>query len=258
MESAIRIILVDGRELVRHGLRHMLEPEEDMKVVGECASAEEALVEMVRLHQDIVLMGTKLPGINIIEATRSLKRNGRNRGVEVIIVADSVDYRVEALEAGAANYLLKDVARTELVQVIRRVYRDRHSSKECNGLVEESVELVIPSLAEASWMLRFMCQLGEILHEKADSIICTVGSWDCDTIITVHPESITPSNLLITLANMPEVEKVEEESLPKSILSSFSRKFGALSRLRINPTRRLRVTLRETDVVKQEFTTVLN
>ena len=53
MNKDIRILLVDGHELVRHGLRHMLEAEEDMMVLGDCAGAEEALIETVRLHQNI-------------------------------------------------------------------------------------------------------------------------------------------------------------------------------------------------------------
>ena len=74
MEEHIRILLVDDNELVRHGLRHMLEPEEDMKVVGDCASAEEVFSEMARLYPDIVLMDDQLPGMDGIEAIRHFKK----------------------------------------------------------------------------------------------------------------------------------------------------------------------------------------
>ena len=248
----IRILLVDDHELLRRGLRNMLEQEEDMEIVGDC-STDKALSEMARLHEDIVLMGTQVSGMNGIEATRRLKRHGLNFGGDVIILADSPDYRAEALAAGASSYLLKDIAYEELVQVIRQVYRNRQSSKERDDPAKEVLELVIPPPANAAHLLRFVCQLGEILeHEDFASIICTTGSWDRGTVITVWPQPTTLSSLLITLANMPEVEKVEEEPLARGAFSSFTKKLRLLPRLGINSGKRVRVTLKEeTSTAKQ-------
>jgi len=122
MSTIIRIILVDGRELIRHGLQHMLEPEKDMKVVGNYASAEKAFCEMPKLNPDIMLMGTQLPGMDWIVAIRSLKRYGVNSGGDIIILAESPSYRIKALEAGAAEFLLKDMTSEELIEVIKKVY----------------------------------------------------------------------------------------------------------------------------------------
>jgi DNA-binding NarL/FixJ family response regulator len=258
MNKVIRIVLVDGRELVRYGLRHMLESEEDMKVVGDYASAEEALFEMIRLHGEIIIMGMWMPGMSWLEATRSLNRNSLYSGVDVIILAESEHYRAEAMEAGAASYLLKDTTHTELAQAIRQVYRDRHSSKECDGLVEDAVELVIPPSANAAYLLSFMYQLAEILHDGFASIICTVGSWNRGTVITIRPSSTTHSSLVIALANMAEVEKVEEEPLTRGAFPSFTKKFGLLPKLGINPDQRLRITLKEADTARQGLVTALN
>jgi len=257
MSKAISIIIVDGHELVRHGLRHMLESEEDMKVVGDYASAEEALFEMVRLRYNIVLMGTWMPGMSWLEATRSLKRNKLYFGVDVIILAESGQYRAEALEAGAASYLLKDTTRVELAQAIRQVYRDKHSLEECDSLVEEVVELVVAPPANAAHLLRFMHQLAEILHDGFASVICTVGSWDRGTTITIRPYSLTDSSFVIALAHMAEVEKVEEEPITDGIFSSFPKKLGLLPRLRISPSKRIRVTLKETGTTRKELVPVL-
>ncbi len=130
-------------------------------------------------------------------------------------------------------------------KAIRQVYQDRHSVNECVGLTEEVVELVIPPPANAAWLLRFMCHLGEIFQEDFASIICTVGSWDHGSIITIQPQPTISASLLIVLANMPEVEKVEEELPARGIISSFPRKFELLARLGINPSRRLHITLKE-------------
>lgn len=248
MNEAIKIVLVDGRELIRHGLRRMLESEKDMQVVGDYASAEQTLIETIRLRQDIVLMGTQLPGMNWLEAICTLKRSGPNSDGEVIILAESVDYRVEALKAGAAKYLLKDVTSVELSQAIRQTYRNKHWSKERDGFNEEVVELIVPSSVNAARLLRFMWQLGEIARDDFTSIICTVGSWNRGTIITIRSQPAAYSTLLIALANMPEVEKVDEELVTKTPLVSFYKKFGLLPRLKINPSKRLHLTLKENDM----------
>ncbi len=96
MNKAIRIVLIDGRELARYGLRHILESEEDMNIVGDYASAEEALSETPRHRQDITLMGTQLPEMNWVEATRNLKRSRLNLGGDIIILAESAGHRSHA------------------------------------------------------------------------------------------------------------------------------------------------------------------
>ncbi len=254
----VQILLVDDQELVRQGLRHMLESEEDIEVIGDCANAEEAFCNVARLHPDIVLMDTQMPGMSGIEATRNLKRNGLDYGGDVIILAESVDYQAEALEAGAASYLLKDLTRVELAQAIKQVYRNGRSLEERDGLIEEVIELVVPPPANAAELLRFMCELEELLHNDFAGIICTVGSWDCGAVITILVWPTVLVNLPESLENMPEVEKAEEEPLARGALSTFSRKFGFLPRPSISLSKRIRVTLKEPNMARQEFATLSN
>ncbi|GAI95358.1 unnamed protein product [marine sediment metagenome] len=200
-----------------------------MDVVGDC-DAEEASSKIARLHPDIVLTG--MPGI-----IRSLKRN-LDYG-DVIVLAESLD----RAETGAASYLLKDVTRVELVEAIRQVYSNRPL------VVKEAVELVIPPPDNAAQLLRFMCQLGEILDNSA-SIQWEAVSRDCDTVITILTEPATSSSLLIKLANMPEVDKVEE--LAGGAFSSLPKRFGFLLRLGIiSPSKRFSVTMEETGVAQK-------
>ncbi len=70
----IRILLADNRELVRRGIKSMLEQEEDMEIVGDCSTAEEALVHTETLSPNIILMDAKMPGIGGIEVTRRLRQ----------------------------------------------------------------------------------------------------------------------------------------------------------------------------------------
>jgi len=252
--KAIRIVLIDRREFVRHGLRIILESEEDMGVVGDYASTEEALSEIPGLHHDITLIGTQMPGMNMIEAIRKLKRNGLNHSSDVIILGDSVDYREDVLEAGAASYLLSDITRAELTQAIRQVYQNSHPLKECGHPVDETIELVIPPSADAAQLLRFMCQLEEILHDDSTSfanIIYTVGSWNCSTVISLRIQHDASFSLPIMLTNMPDVEKVEEEPLVRDVPPSVLKKFGFLSKSNISPSKTICVTLKETGMASR-------
>ena len=117
MEKDIKIILVDDHHVVCEGLRRMLELEEDMQVVAECSSAEDAFSQVERLSPDIILMDVRMPGMNGIEATRKLKEKLPN--CKIIMLTMFGEHLAEAIEAGAVGYLLKDVRRDELVRAIR-------------------------------------------------------------------------------------------------------------------------------------------
>ena len=118
MEERIRVFIVDDHEMVRVGLRRMLELEEDLEVVGDAASAEEALGLVEALSPHVILMDIKMPNVNGLDATRHLKSRGLQGEVIVLSLYDK--YLAQAIEAGATGYLVKDVKREELVDAIRR------------------------------------------------------------------------------------------------------------------------------------------
>ena len=119
MGEGIRVFLVDDHEMAREGLRRMLELEQDIQVVGEAASAEEALLQVEMLNPDVILMDIKMPTLNGLEATRLFKE--RNVSAEIVILSLHSEYLAQAVEAGAAGYLVKDVKREELADAIRRI-----------------------------------------------------------------------------------------------------------------------------------------
>lgn len=118
---AIRVLIVDDHQVVRSGLRLMLDLEDDIKVVGEASSAEEAFTQAELLSPDIVLMDIKMPGMSGVEATRILKE--RQPSCNVIVLTLYEEHMAQAIEAGAAGYLLKDVKHKELSQAIRAVHQ---------------------------------------------------------------------------------------------------------------------------------------
>ncbi len=123
--DTIRILLVDDHQVVREGLRRMLELEADMEVVGEAGDAEEALTRVESLSPEIILMDIKMPGVDGIELTRQLKKKHPSCNIIMLTLYD--EYLAEAIEAGAIGYLLKDVKREELTRAIRAVHQGRSS-----------------------------------------------------------------------------------------------------------------------------------
>ena len=121
--DTIRILLVDDHQVVREGLRRMLELEADMEVVGEAGDAKEALTQVESLSPEVILLDIKMPGMDGIELTRQLKE--KQPACNIIMLTLYDEYLTEAIEAGAVGYLLKDVKREELVRAIRAVHQGR-------------------------------------------------------------------------------------------------------------------------------------
>ena len=121
--DTIRIFLVDDHQVVREGLRRMLELEVDLNVVGEAADAKELLAQVEVLSPDVVLMDINMPGVDGIELTRQLKKKYPSCDVIMLTLYD--EYLTQAIDAGAVGYLLKDIKREELIKTIRAVHQDR-------------------------------------------------------------------------------------------------------------------------------------
>jgi DNA-binding NarL/FixJ family response regulator len=115
-----RILIADDHELVRHGIKHMLGYEKDMEVVGEASNGREVVELCRRLKPDLVLMDVRMPEMNGLEAIRALKAEQPEVSVLVISVYRNLDYLFEAIEAGAAGYILKDAPNRRLTNAMRR------------------------------------------------------------------------------------------------------------------------------------------
>jgi len=120
---SIRVLLVDDQALIRAGFRMILDAEEDMEVVGECADGTQAVDSVRRLSPDVVLMDIRMPEMDGIEATRLIAGPGGNGdGVPRVLMLTTFDldeYVYDALRAGASGFLLKDVPAEQLVDGIR-------------------------------------------------------------------------------------------------------------------------------------------
>ena len=119
----ISVLLADDQELVREGLRMMLEAEEDISVVGEAGNGKEALAEARRLDPDVLLMDVRMPELDGIEATRRLVEAGARARILVLTTFDLDEYVYQAMKAGASGFLLRDAKREQLAAAVRTVAR---------------------------------------------------------------------------------------------------------------------------------------
>jgi DNA-binding NarL/FixJ family response regulator len=119
--AKIRTVIIDGHTLFRRGVRQILEMENDIEVVGEAGTGREALAVIEELTPDVVLMDLGLPAPNGIETTQRVKRELPHTGVIVLASNDDEDQLFDAIKAGAAAYVLKDIDPTDLIAIIRRV-----------------------------------------------------------------------------------------------------------------------------------------
>lgn len=119
--SRIRLLLVDDHVIVRAGLRMLFQAENDIEIVGEVGSGEEAIDAVRQLQPDVVLMDVAMPGIGGIEATRRIKQARPEAAVLALTMHEDEQYFFEMLGAGASGYIPKRAAPDDLVSAIRVV-----------------------------------------------------------------------------------------------------------------------------------------
>ncbi len=117
----IRILIADDHEMLRSGLRGMLDAQDDMEVVGEAADGAEAIEEAIRLRPAVVIMDIRMPRLDGIEATRRLLAQGSPARVLVLTTFDLDEYVWEALRAGAGGFMLKDAPPRRFVEAVRTI-----------------------------------------------------------------------------------------------------------------------------------------
>lgn len=147
--SPIRVLIVDDHPAIREGLQRMLTADPGIQVVGGCATGEEAIDQIKDARPDMVLMDVRLPGMSGIETVRQIRVQHPTMNVVMLTAFEDEKYVVEAIQAGANGYLLKDIAPEEL----RRAVRDS-----CSGRSP-----IAPSVARP-----LLNQFATLAREKSD------------------------------------------------------------------------------------------
>ena len=121
----MRILIVDDHPITRGGLKTALATSDEVEVVGEASSGEEAVEAVAELKPEVVFMDVRMPGMGGIEATRIIREESPQTKVILFTVDESRQVIGDAIQAGVSGYLLKDVSAQELVNAARLALEDK-------------------------------------------------------------------------------------------------------------------------------------
>jgi two-component system response regulator NreC len=123
MAEQIRILLVDDHDVVRSGVRMLLENEEDLVILGEAGNGQQALELVEKLDLDVVIMDITLPDMSGIEVTHRIKNSHPQVAVVALTIHEDQQYFFEMLQVGASAYVPKRAAPNDLITAIRAAHR---------------------------------------------------------------------------------------------------------------------------------------
>ncbi|HEY9641507.1 MAG TPA: response regulator transcription factor [Coleofasciculaceae cyanobacterium] len=119
----IRVLLVDDQNIMRQGLKALLQLEPDLQIVGDAENGQVAIQQVSALQPDVVLMDVRMPVMDGVAATKAIAQQFPSTKVLVLTTFDEDEYVTAALQQGAVGYLLKDTPSEELAQAIRTVHK---------------------------------------------------------------------------------------------------------------------------------------
>ncbi|ENY71746.1 UvrY/SirA/GacA family response regulator transcription factor [Aeromonas diversa] len=172
----INVFLVDDHELVRTGIRRILEDVRGIKVVGEAQSGEAAVTYCRQSHPDVILMDMNMPGIGGLEATRKILRICPDVRIIVLTIHSENPFPTKVMQAGAAGYLTKGAAPEEMIQAIRLVHSgQRYLSPEIAQQMALSQfasgdENPFKSLSERELQIMMMITKGQKVNEISEQL----------------------------------------------------------------------------------------
>ncbi|MGH9531605.1 MAG: response regulator [Terriglobales bacterium] len=190
-----RILIADDHEVVRHGLRQLLEAQPGWEIVGEASNGREAIAKATQLKPNIVVMDFSMPGLNGLEATLQILKAVPGTEVLVLTIHESEEVARKVLAAGARGYMLKSDAGRELVLAVgslleHRVFlTSRVSDMVLKGYVEGAGAQTSPELAGNALTVREREVLQLLAEGKSNKEAASVLYISVNTV-EVHRASI--------------------------------------------------------------------
>jgi two-component system invasion response regulator UvrY len=169
----IKVLLVDDHDLVRLGIKRLLDDASGIKVVGEAKNGEDAVRLCRKTMPNVVLMDVKMPGIGGYEATRKLLRMDPDIKVLILTICTNDLFPSRLLQVGAAGYMTKTADVDEMIRAIRAVnagqrYISPHiASRMAFKLVSDVSETAFESLSERELQVALMITMGMSVQEVA-------------------------------------------------------------------------------------------
>ncbi len=172
----INVMLVDDHDLVRKGIRRLLDDASGIKVVAEAPDGEQAIRQIRKNKPDVILMDVSMPGIGGLEATRKITLSSPDLKIIAVTVHDDDPFPARLLEAGAAGYITKGCNVEEIVSAIRSVYQGEQyitpdvAHKLALSLVNNGSKSVIEELTQRETQVMLMIVKGETNREISEKL----------------------------------------------------------------------------------------
>lgn len=136
MSNIISVVLADDHEIVRNGIKQMLESENTIKVVGEASNGKEAVSLVMQLQPDVLITDISMPEMTGIEAASELVSRKTNSKILMLSMFDREEYVLSAVKLGAHGYLLKDTDKTKFIKAINKVVNgEKYFSSEISNII---------------------------------------------------------------------------------------------------------------------------
>jgi len=172
----IKVLLVDDHDLVRHGIKTILNNTHDIKVIGEATSGEKAIQITKELNPDIILMDVKMSGMGGLEAIKRIIR--QNSKIKIIAVSslDNEPYPSRTLQAGANGYISKNATADEMIKAIHAVNMGKKyisadiAQKIALNKLEEKDRKSIDDISEREMQVLIMITTGKKVSEIAETL----------------------------------------------------------------------------------------
>jgi DNA-binding NarL/FixJ family response regulator len=182
----IKVFLVDDQNLVRQGVKALLEIAEGMEVIGECNSGQQAMIDIPELQPDVVLLDMRMPGMTGLDVLKELNANNQLPPTIILTTFDDDELVLNGLKSGTKGFLLKDVPLEGLVDGIKKVangetlIRPQVTKKILSGIEDLKMDFLSFDLPEAlttreTEILRLMAG-GHSNKEIANSLFVAEGT----------------------------------------------------------------------------------
>ena len=122
MDKKIKVMIADDQVILAEGIKSVLETDPELEVIGLAFDGFDALEKMEKKPPDVVLMDIRMPNMNGVVATQSIKAKYPDVKVVILTTFDDSDYILNAINNGASGYLLKDIGSTALIDAVKNAY----------------------------------------------------------------------------------------------------------------------------------------
>ena len=194
----IKIIIVDDHAVVRSGIKHILQERPDIKVVAEASSGSEAMKHLRENSADIVLLDISMPDKSGIEVLKNIRSQHPDVSVLILTMHPEEQYAIRALKGGAAGYITKDSAPSELIRAVLKIssgkrYISASLAEKLAGMLDISTEQAPHEmLSDRELEVMLLIAAGRSMTEIADSLnlsIKTVSTYKSRILLKMNLKS---------------------------------------------------------------------